>query len=171
MRAIVAVDNSWAIGCKGRLLASIKEDMKFFRETTMGNVVVMGRETLESFPGQSPLKNRVNIVLTRNESIKSDDKMTVCRSVEEALDTLKQYDDDKVYIIGGESVYRQFLPYCDEIFVTKIFKEYEADRYFPNLDEDAEWELKESGEVQNSGDTQYCFTVYKRVHKNNKELK
>lgn len=162
MKAIVAVDLNWGIGCKGKLLQSIPEDMKFFKETTLGNVVVMGRETFESLPGKSPLKDRVNIVLTRNKSFK-DDRLVICNSVEETLAILKQYESDNVYIIGGEAIYNEFLPYCNEIFITKIQKKYEADKYFPNVDLDPSWVLESVSETKQHMDVQYTFNKYVRA--------
>ena len=140
MNLIVNVDNNWAIGKDNKLLVNIPQDMKFFRDTTSGKVVVMGRKTLESFPGGQPLKNRVNIVLTgdRNYRVKG---AVVINSVEEARRELEKYPSEDIYIIGGESIYRQFLPCCDTAYVTKTNYTYHADTYFPNLDESPEWEM------------------------------
>ena len=118
MKLIVAVDANWGIGCKNELLVRIPSDQRFFRETTTGNVVVMGRKTLESFPGGKPLKDRVNIVLTK-ENRESVNGEIIVHSVEEALEEIKKYSEE-IYIIGGETVYRQFLHYCDESYITKI---------------------------------------------------
>ena len=145
MNIIVAADKNWGIGKDNKLLVSIPADMKFFRETTTGNVVVMGRKTLESFPGGLPLKRRTNIVLTRDVNYQVKDAVLV-HSVEELLEELKKYDSESVYVIGGDSVYRQLLPYCDIAHVTKIDYAYEADSYFPNLDEDPQWEVAASSE-------------------------
>ena len=111
MNLIVAVDSNWAIGKENKLLVSIPQDMKFFRETTKGKVVAMGRKTLESFPGGQPLKNRVNVVLTTDKNYKVKDTVIV-HSVEEMVEELKKYNSEDVYVIGGESIYRQLLPYC-----------------------------------------------------------
>ena len=132
MKLIVAADRNWAIGKNNKLMWSIPADMKFFRETTQGNVVIMGRKTLESFPQGQPLKNRVNIVITRNPSYKVKDAVVV-HSVEEAIEESRKYDGD-VFVIGGESIYRAMLPYCDTALVTRIDYAYEADTWFPNLD-------------------------------------
>lgn len=161
MNLIVAVDENWAIGNKNKLLVSIPSDMKFFRETTTGKVVLMGRKTLESFPGGQPLKNRVNIVLTRDENYKVKGAVIV-HSVEEALEELKKYDTEDVYCIGGESVYRAFLPYCDIAHVTYIENSYEADTYFPNLDEDEDWYIAADADEQTYFDLTYTFRMYKR---------
>ena len=160
MNLIVAVDSNWAIGKENKLLVSIPQDMKFFRETTKGKVVAMGRKTLESFPQGQPLKNRVNIVITRNPSYKVKDAVVV-HSVEEAIEESRKYDGD-VFVIGGESIYRAMLPYCDTALVTRIDYAYEADTWFPNLDEDEEWELTDEGEEQTCFDLEYAFTRYER---------
>ena len=160
MKLIVAADRNWAIGKNNKLMWSIPADMKFFRETTQGNVVIMGRKTLESFPQGQPLKNRVNIVITRNPSYKVKDAVVV-HSVEEAIEESRKYDGD-VFVIGGESIYRAMLPYCDTALVTRIDYAYEADTWFPNLDEDEEWELTDEGEEQTCFDLAYAFTRYER---------
>ena len=162
MNLIVAVDKNWAIGCGNRLLVSIPQDMKFFRETTTGKVVVMGRKTLESFPGGKPLKNRVNIVLSTNKDYTVKDAIVV-HTVEEVVEELKKYNAEDVYCIGGESIYRQLLPYCDTAYVTKIDHAYQADSYFPDLDESEEWELTKISEEQTYFDLEYYFTIYERV--------
>lgn len=117
MNLIVAVDKNWAIGYQNKLLVSIPEDMKFFRTTTTGKVVVMGRKTLETFPNGLPLKNRTNIVLTRNPEYKVKGAEVV-HTVEEALELISEYPPEDVYVIGGDTIYRQFLPYCDVAHVT-----------------------------------------------------
>lgn len=159
MNMIVAVDSNWAIGHKGKLLVSIPEDMQFFRRETTGKVVVMGRKTLESFPNGLPLKNRVNVVITKDKEYNVKDAI-ICHSIEEALEVLKQYDDEDIYVIGGESVYRQFLPYCSVAHVTKINYSYDADTYFPNLDEMDEWTIEESSDERTYFDLEYEFVKY-----------
>lgn len=161
MNLIVAVDKNWAIGKENKLLVSIPADMKFFRETTKGNIVVMGRKTLESFPQQQPLKNRVNIVISRNPDYKVKDAIVV-GSVEEAVEECKKHEGE-VYVIGGESIYRAMLPYCKTALITKIDHAYEADTYFPNLDEDPVWELTGETEEQTYFDLEYVFTKYERI--------
>ena len=162
MNLIVAVDKNWAIGKENKLLVSIPQDMKFFRETTMGKVVVMGRKTLESFPGGQPLKKRTNIVITRDKNYSVKDAIVV-HSVEEALDELKNYNSEDVYVIGGDSIYRQMLPYCDVAHVTKINHAYEADTYFPNLDENEEWLVTGVSDEQTYFNLEYEFVRYERV--------
>lgn len=161
MKAILSADTNWGIGNKNKLLVSIPSDMKFFRETTTGNVVVMGRKTLESFPGGLPLKNRINIVLTGNKDYKVKDAVIV-HSEEELMEELKKYNSDDIYVIGGESIYRMMLPHCDTVYVTKIDRAFEADTFFPDLDEMDEWEMTEEGEEQTCFDLTFCFTTYKR---------
>ncbi len=161
MNIIVAADKNWAIGKDNKLLVSIPADMKFFRETTKGNIVVMGRKTLESFPQGQPLQKRVNIVISKNPNYQVKGAVVV-HSVEEAIEECKKYDGE-IYVIGGESIYRSMLPYCDTALVTKIDHAYAADTYFPNLDEDAEWELTGETEEQTYFDLEYVFTKYERI--------
>ena len=162
MNLIVAVDKNWAIGNDNKLLVSIPQDMKFFRETTMNQVVVMGRKTLESFPNGMPLKKRTNIVLTRDKNYQVKDAI-VLHTVEEVLEELKKYNEEDIYIIGGESIYRQFLPYCKVAHVTKVNHAYEADTYFPNLDEKDEWVVTGVSEEQTYFDLEYEFVRYERL--------
>lgn len=164
MNLIVAVDNNWAIGNKNKLLVSIPNDMKHFREETTGKVVVLGRKTLETFPQGQPLKNRTNIILSRNAKHEVKGAITV-HSVEELLEELKKYDDEDVYVIGGDSIYRQLLPFCNVAHVTKIDHEYEADTYFPNLDRDPEWEITADSDEQTYFDLPYQFLKYERIRK------
>lgn len=163
MNLIVAVDENWAIGNKGKLLVSIPSDMKFFRQETSGEgkVVILGRKTLESFPGGRPLKNRVNIVLTKNKDFQVEGAVVV-HSVEEALEAVKGYDDEKIYVIGGDTIYKQFLPYCKLAHITKIAHAYEADAYFPNLDEMPEWEITGESDEQTYFDLEYRFVRYEK---------
>ena len=162
MNLIVAVDKNWAIGLSNKLLVSIPADMKLFRETTSGKVVAMGRKTLESFPGGQPLKNRTNIVLTKDLNYKVKDAVVV-GTLEEMVEELKKYPSEDIYVIGGESVYRQLLPYCDTAYVTKIDHIYEADTFFPNLDEMKDWKMTGVTEEQTYFDLEYVFAKYERV--------
>ena len=161
MNLIVAVDKNWAIGLGNKLLVSIPQDMKFFRETTKGKVVAMGRKTLESFPGGQPLKNRVNVVLTTDKSY-STNGIVLVHSLEEMLDELKRYPSEDIYVIGGETIYRQLLPHCDRAYITRIDHANDADTYFPNLDEDPQWEMTKTSEEQTYFDLEYVFTIYER---------
>lgn len=161
MKAILSADRNWGIGNGNKLLVSIPSDMKLFRQTTTGKVVVMGRKTLESFPNGQPLKNRTNIVLTENPDYRVKDAVIV-HSKEELLKTLEQYDTEDIYIIGGESIYRMMLPYCDTVLVTKIDRAFQADTFFPDLDKMEEWEMTEEGEEQTCFDLEFRFTKYER---------
>ncbi len=165
MNLIVAVDKNWGIGHQNKLLVSIPEDQKFFREKTTGKVVVMGRRTLDSFPNGDPLKNRTNIVLTRNPNFKKEG-VQIAHSVEEALELVKPYPTENVFVIGGDSVYREMLPYCDTAYVTKIDRAFDADTYFPDLDQDPEWELTQESEESTCFNMAYVFTTYTRKNEN-----
>lgn len=164
MNLIVAVDNNWAIGCRGGLLVRIPNDHKNFRQQTIGKVVVLGRKTLETFPQGMPLGGRTNIILSTDTGYKVKDAQ-IAHSEEELLEELKKYNDDEVYIIGGESVYNMMLPYCDRAYVTKIDHSYEADAYFPNLDMMEDWEMVDEGEEQTYFDIAYQFIRYERKDK------
>lgn len=161
MNVIVAVDNNWAIGNKNELLIRIPNDHKHFREETTGKVVVLGRKTLETFPQGMPLKNRTNIILSKDRNYQVKDAIVV-HSIEELLEELKNYKDEDIYIIGGDSVYRQMLPLCDVAHITKIDHEYEADAYFPDLDQSGEWELTAESDEQTYFDIAYQFQKYER---------
>ncbi len=159
MNLIVAVDSNWAIGNKNDLLVSIPADKKFFRETTTGKVVVMGRKTLESFPQKQPLKNRTNLVITSDKDYKVNGAVIV-HSIDEALEELKKYSKEDIYIIGGQSIYTQLLPYCTTAYVTKIHHTYDADTYFPNLDNEVDWEMTKISDEQTYFDLEYYYTIY-----------
>lgn len=159
MKAIVAVDLNWGIGYKGSLLVKIPEDMRFFKEMTLGKAVIMGRETYESLPGREPLWGRKNIVLSRKEGFK-DCRITICRSIEDIHDITKEYKSDDVFVIGGESVYKQLLPFCTEAYITKIEHVYDADKFFADLDKDKSWELVSVSDLQVYKNISYRFTKY-----------
>lgn len=161
MNIIVAVDEKWGIGYKNELLVRIPADQRFFRETTTGNVVIMGRKTLESFPGGQPLKNRTNIVITSKEDYQLKDAIVV-HSVEEALEQVKDVPSENVYVIGGASIYEQMLSLCDTAHVTKVNYTYQADTYFPDLDEMPEWEITGESEEQTYYDLEYTFVKYEK---------
>lgn len=162
MNLIVAVDENWAIGNKNELLIRIPADMKMFREETTGKVVVLGRKTLETFPNGQPLKNRTNIILSTKKDYQVKDAIVV-HSIEELLEELKNYPQEDIYIIGGESVYRQMLPYCNVAHVTKIDRSYEADAFFPNLEEEGDWKITAESDEQSYFDTTYSFVKYERM--------
>ena len=161
MKAILAADKNWGIGYNNHLLVSIPSDMKFFRQTTTEKVVVMGRKTLESFPNGMPLKNRTNIVLSGNQNYQVKDAVVV-HSEDELMEKLEKYDTDDIFVIGGESVYRMMLPHCDTVYVTKIDRAFQADTFFPDLDEMDEWVMTEESEEQTCFDLEFCFTKYER---------
>ena len=162
MNLIANVDSRWAIGKDGRLLVRIPADLQFFRETTTGKVVVMGRKTLESLPNGLPLKNRTNIVLTHDPDYRVKDAVVV-HSMEELHEELAKYASEDIYVIGGETVYRQLLDECDVAHITKISFAYDADAYFPNLDEMPEWRIAADSEEQTYFDLEYFFYRYERV--------
>lgn len=161
MNLIVAVDENWAIGYQNELLVSIPADHKFFRQETIGKVVVLGRKTLETFPQGQPLNNRTNIIMSTNQNYHVKGAIVV-HSKEELMEELKKYKSEDIYIIGGESVYRMMLPDCDVAHVTKIDHAYEADAYFPNLDEMEEWEITADSDEQTYFDLAYEFVKYER---------
>ena len=161
MDIIVAVDANWGIGRDGDLLQRISADMKYFREKTTGNVLVMGRKTLESFPNKKPLPNRVNIVLTKNREYTAEG-VVLCHGIEELPAVLREYPAQQIFVAGGGTVYRQLLPQCERAYVTKIYHSYPADTVFPNLDENPEWEIEEKGEMQEEKGIKFSFDVYKR---------
>lgn len=162
MNVIVNVDKNWAIGNKGKLLVSIPNDMKMFRNETLGKVVILGRKTLTTFPQGQPLKGRTNIILTRDETFSAPDAVVV-HSVEEVLEEAKKYPPEDVYVIGGDSIYRQLLPYCDTAIVTKCDQAYEADAYFPNLEKDPVWQMTGESEEQTYFSLEYTFQRWERV--------
>lgn len=159
MKTIVNVDKNWGIGIGNNLLNHLSPDMKFFKEKTTGNVVVMGKSTFLSFPGQKALPNRVNIVLTTDQSWSAPD-VIVCHSIEELFIQLERYDTNTVYVIGGESVYKQLLPYCNTAYVTKVETAKEADKFFPDLDKIDEWILSQDGELLEHNGVKFKFTTY-----------
>ncbi len=162
MKLIAAVDKNWAIGNENKLLESIPADMKFFKETTTGHVVIMGRKTLESFPGGRPLKNRTNIVLTKNEEYNKDG-VVVVHGIDELKEEIKKYDTDELFVIGGGSIYEALLPLCDTAHITKIDNEYKADTYFPNLDNDGNWAISYQSDMMEHNEIRYMFTTYVRI--------
>lgn len=163
MNLIVAVDKNWAIGNRGNLLVRIPNDQKMFQQETTGKVVILGRKTMETFPGKQPLKNRTNIILSGKPDYQVKGAVVV-HSLEELLEECGKYKSEDIYVIGGESVYRQLLPCCDVAHVTKIDIAYEADAYCPNLDEDPDWEITADSEEQVYFDVTYHFLRYERKH-------
>lgn len=162
MNLIAAVDRNWAIGYKNELLVRIPEDQKWFRETTTGKAVIMGRKTLESFPNKSPLKNRLNVVITSDMNY-SVPGAVVVHSIDEAVEAVRDYADDDVYVIGGESIYRQMLPLCSTAHITKVDYAYQADAHFPDLDKEEGWKITEISDERTYFDIIYEFVKYERV--------
>ncbi len=160
MNAIVAVDKKWGIGKNNDLLFSIPEDMKFFRTTTSGKVVVMGANTLRSFPGGNPLKNRTNIVLST--TIKRDDCVVV-DSLDKLLEEIKKYPKDEVYLIGGARLYKTLLPYCEKVLVTKVDADGGAEVFFDNLDEKENFKCVYESETLETNGYKIKFTTYENL--------
>jgi len=165
IKAIVHADKEWGIGKDGDMMFSLPCDMKFFRETTTGHTVVMGGKTLRSFPNGKPLKNRVNIVISRGQV---RDDCIIVPSYERLFDELKARKNEEIFIIGGGEIYKALLPYCHEALVTKVEAVGGATVFFPNLDEDENFAcVYESERIDDNGYT-IRFTTY--VNKNVKEL-
>lgn len=160
MNLIVAVDGNWNIGYKGDLLCKNPIDMKFFKDTTTGKVVIMGQKTLESFKDSKPLPNRINIVLSFDK--KEIEGCIVVNSIEELLEEVKKYNKDDLFVIGGGMTYRALLPYCDTAYITKMKNTFEADTSFPNLDLDNEWKISNISEDLEYKDIKFNFCIYKR---------
>ena len=160
MIAILHADKNWGIGRKNDLMFSLPLDMKFFRETTQGKVVIMGYNTLLSLPNGKPLKNRTNIVLC-DKKIQIEN-CTVVNSVDEMLKAVSVYDDNDVFVIGGASVYKLLLPYCKKVLLTKVDADGNADVFFPNLDENTDFYLESESEPISDNGYTIRFTTYKR---------
>ncbi len=158
---IVAVDEAWGIGYENQLLFHIKEDMKQFKEKTIGNVVVMGRKTLESLPGGKPLPARTNIVLTKvhADELRSMEDLLVATDLEEVWQLANGTDKD-IYVIGGEQIYKTFLPYAERIYLTKVHDTKKADAYFPNVEVDEEWEMVWESDKKREGETSFSFQIF-----------
>ncbi len=161
MNLIAAVDKNWAIGMNNQLLVRIPDDMKRFRRLTVGKAVVLGRKTLETFPGGRPLKDRTNIVLSKNRNYQVEGAVCVY-SLEELEEELGKYKSEDVFVIGGESIYRQLLNQCDTAYITKLDYVYQADAWFPNLDKEEAWQVCEESEEQTYFDLEYYFVKYSK---------
>ena len=162
MNLYVTADENWAIGNNNNLLIQIPRCQKLFLEETKGKVLVMGRKTLATFPQGLPLAGRTNIVLSKNEELQIKNT-TVVHSVEELLEELKQFPSEDVYVVGGESVYKQLIPYCNVAHVVKMDHAYDANKYFPNLDKDSQWKLTADSDELTYFDIAYEFLKYERV--------
>ena len=159
MNASVVVDENWNIGRDGGLLVHLPGDLKYFKERTYGKTVVVGRKTLESFPGAKPLPGRKNVVLSRNEDYNPKD-CTVYHSKEELMEALA---GEEVFVSGGEQIYLQFMEDCRRFYVTKIYASFPADRSFPNLDEMEDLAVTWKSDVQEEKGIRYQFFEYTRI--------
>lgn len=160
MKAIVVVDENWSIGKDGGLLVHLSGDLKYFKQRTIGKTIVIGRKTLESFPGAKPLPGRPNLVLTRNPEYKPEG-VQVFGSKEQLMEYIGD-DTEDIFICGGANVYEQFLEDCDTFYVTKIYDSFPADRSFPNLDERDDMEITWESEEQEEKGIRYQFFEYTR---------
>ncbi len=158
MRAIVAVSQNWGIGRDGQLLFRISADLQRFKALTTGHTVVMGRKTLESLPGGRGLPNRRSLVLTRRDNF-TPDRAEVVRSLEEAV----ALAGDEAFVIGGQEVYAQLLPYCTRVYVTKVFADAPADAFFPNLDQDPHWKPVSVSEVLEENGLKFQYVEYEKT--------
>ena len=165
--AIVAVDENWGIGFNNELLERIPEDLRRFKKLTDENTVVMGRKTWDSIPVK-PLPNRFNIVISRQEQQYEPNSFTWVTTLEKCIQTMLNDDIDEYFIIGGGQIYKELLPFCDRVYVTKIFKSHEnVDTYFPNLDEPEEWntwKVTEQSKTYTYNDLMYQFWTYDRIN-------
>lgn len=162
MKIIVAVDKNWAIGKNGDLLLRIDEDLKRFREITTGNVIILGRKTLETFPNKKPLVDRINIIVTRN-SVYKNEEAVVCKSIEEAVEESKKYVDKDIFVVGGGQIYNQMIDICDTAIVTKIDYAFEnADTFIMNFDESEEWYISEMSDIFHQQNIPFRYITYKR---------
>ena len=163
--AIVAVDNNWGIGYNGKLLAHIPEDLKRFKELTTGNIVVMGRKTWNSLP-VNPLPNRTNIIITKNPIYFTTINGALRQDLEYTVKEMTDMKNDfEWFVIGGGQIYKELLPYCDRVYVTKIFKDYpNVDTYFPNLDEMNNWAPAACSSIHDYKDLTYQFWQYDRIN-------
>lgn len=160
IRAILHADRKWGIGKNNSLMFSIPRDMKFFRETTSGKTVVMGGNTLRSFPNGKPLKNRVNIVLSRGQV---RDDCIIVPDLDSLKAELKKRDNEDVFVVGGAAVYAMLLPYCKEILVTKVDADGGADTFFPDLDKNENFICREVSEPIDDNGYMIRFTKYENL--------
>lgn len=160
MELIVAVYEDWGIGRDGTQPVALSADRKFFRETTRGAMVIAGRRTIEDFPGKKPLPGRVNVALTRSGM--EIPGFTTCASPEEAVELAESVP--RAMVIGGGSIYRQMLPYCDIAYITKVHANPGSDTFFPNLDQDPAWALAEILQSGEENGIAYEMCLYRRVN-------
>lgn len=161
--AIVAVDNNWGIGFNGELLERIPEDLKYFKQLTINNIVVMGRKTWDSLP-KKPLPNRLNMVISHSPKEVLGDLSIRIDLTEAKIRLAMAHPDESWFIIGGGQIYKELLPFCDRVYVTKICKDHKnVDTYFPNLDESKEWIGAAESEVLQYNKLSYQFWRYERA--------
>lgn len=158
MKAFVLVDENWGIGKDGDQIVYIPCDLKFFREMTMGHPIIMGRKTFETFPRKRPLDGRKNLVLSRNPAFHPEGA-TVFSSMEKLLSVAPE----DAFVIGGASVYDALLDCCDTAYITKVYKRFPVDCWFPNLDCMQEWYVAEEGPLQEENDIPFCHLIYKKI--------
>ncbi len=165
MNLIFAVDGNWKIGFEGEMLVHVEEDLRRFRRITEGHIVIMGRKTLEALPGQRPLENRLNILVTRNKSYKKEG-FYIINSLEDLFPLLSEINpnkEKKVFVTGGGTIARQLLLFCKKAYITKVFMDFPmADTFIPNLDLDPEWKMVNVSEVYRQGDIYYKYVDYER---------
>lgn len=162
MNLIASVDKNWGIGYKGQLLCHVPEDMRWFRDNTIGKIVVMGRATLESLPGGRPLADRTNIVLSADNGFFAPG-CTLIRTPEELLEHLNQFDSDDIFVIGGASIYSMLLPYCHYAYITKFDREFPADRHLADLDQQPGWKLTSRSETKQYQEMSFCHCIYQNT--------
>ena len=163
--AIVCVDENWGIGSNGDLLIHIPEDMKFFKEKTIGNTVIMGRKTYDSLH-KKPLPNRENVVITNKPMLKDGIVFANLNRVKDVFEFMNKFNEqayNNMFIIGGGQIYKELLPYCEYAYVTKVYRTYEnVDTYFPNIDKMQEWEIECQSEIKEYNDVKYQFYTYRK---------
>ena len=159
MNLIVAVTKNWGIGKDGKMLVHLPADLKYYKEKTIGNVVVMGLKTYYSLPVR-PLPNRITIVLTRNKDFK-DDRVLIANSLPDLFKLIEQFQNKEIFICGGSNVYNQLINYCEKAYVTKINTVKKADTFFPNIDDMNNWELIGATEPKTDNNLEYSFLEYK----------
>lgn len=157
MRAVVAVDENWAIGCQGQLLFHISADLKRFKELTLGHPVILGRKTLSTFPGGRPLPGRRNLILSRDPSFTVEGA-----EVFSGVSALLNAKNDDAIVIGGSEIYKEFLKFCDTVYVTKVLTVRPADVWFPDLDASPQWETAEEGPVLEENGLKFRYVTYQR---------
>lgn len=162
MKSIVAVDRNWGIGKNNDLLFRISADMRYFKQSTINKIIVMGSNTLKSFPGGNPLPNRLNVVLYPDGEKRED--CVIVDSLEELREVLAQYESDDIFVVGGAMFYKTMLPYCDTVYVTKVDADGGAQVFYENLDDMENWEMTECGEP--NFDCGYSFRFCKYINKN-----